>query len=121
MFHFKQDSLKNRLWVSIPLFVLGFLLSQISFATIWKYLGLFNQFLSVIVLWMAAMYLAKKGKNHWLLSLPATFMTAVCLTYLLVAPISTGGLALNTSMGYLAGSILALASLAVFLKYKQAG
>ncbi|PKP10446.1 MAG: carbon starvation protein A [Bacteroidetes bacterium HGW-Bacteroidetes-4] len=121
MFHFKQDSLKNRLWVSIPLFVVGFFLTQISFATIWKYLGLFNQLLSVIMLWTAARYLAQKGKNHWLLSLPATFMTAVCLTYLLVAPVSTGGLALNTNMGYLVGSILALASLAVFLKYKQAG
>jgi carbon starvation protein CstA len=119
MFNYKQDHIKNRLLVSIPLFVLGFILTQIEFATIWKYLGLFNQFLSVIVLWMAAMYLAKSKKMHWLLSIPATFMTAVCTTYLLVAPSSSGGLALNENIGYLIGSLLAVAALILFLLKKD--
>jgi len=119
IFKFKQDAMKNRIWVSIPLFSLGFLLSQIEFATIWKYLGLFNQFLSVIVLWMAAMYLAKLHKNHWFLSLPATFMTAVCVTYLMLAPITNGGLALNQNIGYFLGTIIAAGSLILFLIKKN--
>jgi len=115
MLKFKQASMKNRLWISVPLFVLAYLLTQIEFTTIWKFLGLFNQFLSVIVLWMAAMYLAQKSKFHWLFSIPATFMTAVCVTYLLVAPTNTGGLSLSLNLGYFIGTGLALASLAFFL------
>lgn len=119
MFNFKQHTIKNRLWVSIPLFALGYVLTQIDFATIWKYLGLFNQFLSVIVLWMAAMYLAKNKKFHWLLSIPATFMTAVCFTYLMVAPISNGGMALNPNLGYIIGASIALVAMGLFLWKKR--
>lgn len=111
----KQGALKKRLLVSIPLFVVGFVLTQIEFATIWKFLGLFNQFLSVIMLWTAAMYLLKKNKSHWYLSLPATFMTAVCLTYILVAPLKNGGMALNTNNGYIIGTLLAILCMGVFL------
>lgn len=103
MFQFKQKSIQSRLLVSIPLFGVGFLLSQLEFATIWKYLGLSNQILSMIMLWTSAMYLAEKGKNHLLLSIPALFMTMVCFSYLLVSPIKNGGLAIDTSLGYSIG------------------
>lgn len=49
------------------------------------------------------MYLAKKNKLHYVLSLPASFMTAICFTYLLVAPINNGGLNINTEYGILIG------------------
>ena len=111
----KQSSINKRLLVSIPLFVVGFVLTQIDFSTIWKFLGLFNQLLSVIVLWTSAMYLVKTNKRHWLLSLPATFMTAVTLTYLMVAPHKNGGLSLNTELGYVIGIILAGLALAWFI------
>jgi carbon starvation protein CstA len=97
------------------LFVIGFILSQLEFATIWKYLGLSNQVLAVVVLWAGAMYLAKTGKPHWMLSLPATFMTTVCITYLLVAPVKNGGLFLDTSIGYWIGGLLGIGSMVLFL------
>ncbi len=111
----KQSSIKKRLAVSIPLFIVGFVLTQIEFSTIWKFLGLFNQFLSVFMLWTAAMYLVKNGKKHWLLSLPATFMTAVTVTYLFVAPNKNGGFALPVEWGYFIGSLIALIVLGWFL------
>jgi len=40
VFNYKQTSLKHRLVISIPLFIVGWLLSQLEFSTIWKYLGL---------------------------------------------------------------------------------
>ena len=110
-----QSSIKKRLWVSLPLFVIGFVLSQLEFATIWKYLGLSNQVLAVVVLWAGAMYLVKTGKPHWMLSLPATFMTTVCITYLLVAPVKNGGLFLDTSIGYWIGGLLGIGSMVLFL------
>lgn len=120
IFNYKQKSIKSRLLVSIPLFTIGFILSQLEFSTIWKYLGLSNQILSMVMLWTAAMYLAKKGKNHLLLSIPALFMTAICFTYLLVAPNKNGGLALNSQLGIILGILIAISVFICFLiKSKQ--
>jgi len=115
IFKYGQSKLNRRLMVSIPLFVVGFIMSRLEFATIWKYLGLSNQILAVIVLWTAAMYLAIKGKNHFIISIPATFLTAVCVTYLLVAPINNGGLYLPTEIGYPSGVLAAILSMAWFV------
>jgi len=115
VFRFKQASMKNRLIVSIPLFAVGFILSRMEFATIWKYLGLSNQILAVIVLWTAAMYLVKKGKTHWLLSLPALFLTIVCATYICVAPHINGGLSMPTHYGYPLGIGVGLIIMILFL------
>jgi carbon starvation protein CstA len=115
LFKLEQKSLKARLMVSIPLFVLGFALSQLSFGTIWKFLGLFNQLLSMVMLWTAAMYLVEKKKNHFILSLPATFMTAICATFILVAPNKNGGLAMDTTIGYSIGIAIALMVFSWFL------
>lgn len=115
VFRLDQSVIKKRLWVSLPLFAVGFLLSQLEFSTIWKYLGLSNQTLAVVVLWAGAMYLVKAGKPHWMLSLPATFMTVVCITYLLVAPVKNGGFYINTETGCLIGVLAGLAALLLFL------
>lgn len=110
-----QTSFKLRLAVSIPLFIIGYALTQIEFSTIWKFLGLFNQLLSAIVLWTGAMYLSKKRKSHWYLSIPATFMTWVCITFILVAPNKNGGLFFNVNLGYIIGIAIAVLCLAFFL------
>ena len=115
IFRIEQGSVRKRLYVSIPLFVLGFVLSQLSFATVWKYLGLSNQVLATVVLWMIAMYLAIKKKPHWLVSIPATFMTLVCSSYLLVAPVKNGGMAIDTSIGYPVGLTVSVGVLIIFL------
>lgn len=107
LFKLEQKSLKSRLLVSIPLFITGFILSQLSFGTIWKFLGLFNQLLAMVMLWTAAMYLVEQRKDHWLLSIPATFMTAICFTYFLVAPHMNGGLNIDLYLGYPIGILIA--------------
>jgi carbon starvation protein CstA len=116
MFSYDQTSVKNRLLISIPLFVLGFVLSQLEFETIWKFLGLSNQVLAVVMLWTIAMYLKKANKNHWLITLPALFMTAVCASYVFVAPPLNGGMGIDVKSGYLMGGVVALLSLFLFLK-----
>ena len=110
-----QSSIKKRLWVSIPLFAIGFTLSQMEFEKIWKFLGLSNQVLAVIVLWTGAMYLAKSGRKHWMLSLPGTFMTIVCISYLLVAPLKNGGLNLEVTTGYVIALLLGVGALILFV------
>jgi len=114
MLHIKQGSIKSRLLVSLPLFLVGFLLSQLEFSTIWKYLGLANQILSMIMLSTGAMYLVKKDKSHYILSIPASFMTTICFTYLLVAPLKNGGLNMNTEYGIGVGLVIALIAFSLF-------
>lgn len=115
MFKLDQHSMKKRLIITLPLFVVGFFLSQIKFEVIWKYVGLSNQILAVIVLWTGAMYLVGVKKLHWMLSLPAAFMTVICLTYLLAAPYSNGGLFLPVSIAYPLGMAGGIASFFWFL------
>lgn len=117
MFGYSQKDIKKRLIISIPLFIAGFILSQLEFSTIWKYLGLSNQILSCVVLWMISMYLKINNKNHFFVSIPAIFMTAVCITYLLVAPHKSGGLAIDYNIGLYSGIIASILIFIIFLYF----
>ncbi len=121
MFKIKQKSISSRLLVSLPLFVIGFILSQLDFATVWKYLGLSNQILASFVLWTGAMYLKEEKKFHWILSVPAFVMSTICATYFLVAPNLSGGLQLSPSIGYPLGLGIGviIAGLWFFAAYKK--
>jgi len=95
MINYKQEKIINRLYISIPLFVLGYGLTLISFDIIWRYFAWSNQTLAVMVLWTGAAYLMKNGKFHWVATIPAIFMTIVCSSYILYAK---EGLALNINI-----------------------
>ncbi|GAA5225287.1 carbon starvation CstA family protein [Membranihabitans marinus] len=82
----KQGSLKNRLMISIPLFAVAWVLTQIDFGIIWRYFAWLNQVVATIVLWAISVYLLKYSKNYWITLIPAVFMTMVVSTYLLFAP-----------------------------------
>jgi carbon starvation protein CstA len=106
-----QKPILKRLMVSLPIFVLAFVCCKMDFSTIWKYVGIGNQTLAAIVLWTAAAYFIRKGKSHWMCSLPATFLTFVCISYFIMAPHKNGGLHLEPVVGYVAGIAVALALL----------
>ena len=100
-----QTSAKNRLMLAVPVFAVGFALTFIDFNIIWRYFAFSNQTLATIVLWASAMYMVHQDKSHWLASLPATFMTAVCTTYIMMAP---EGLTLPTNVAYPAGIVASI-------------
>ena len=112
---FNQKPIKNRLIVSIPIFIIAYLLCNVDFSTIWKYVGIGNQVLATITLWTAATYLAKKGKAHWMMSIPATFLSIVCTTYFLIAPYKVGGLYLSPSISYPIGAIVGIGLFVLFI------
>jgi carbon starvation protein CstA len=109
---YKQGPIKNRLYISIPLFVAGFLLTQIDFSIIWRYFAWFNQTLGTIVLWALTMYLIKERKQYWITLIPAVFMTAVVTTYLFYAP---EGFHLKMNYAYALGIAAALSMFTLFL------
>jgi len=109
---FKQGPVKNRLFISIPLFLIGFLITRMDFSVIWRYFAWSNQTLAMIVLWAITVYLARNGKFYWVTLIPAVFMTAVTVTYLLFAP---EGFSLSRGISYTAGVTVSVIALTVFL------
>lgn len=110
-----QKPILKRFLICIPIFVLAFFCCKMDFSTVWKYVGIFNQVLATIVLWTSAVYLVSRKKPHWMCSVPATFLTFVCVSYFIMAPHSTGGLHLAPVAGYVAGAVAALGIMVFFL------
>ena len=114
--NFKQGPIKNRLLISIPLFAVGFLLTQVNFSIIWRYFAWSNQTLAMIVLWTITVYLVQEKKMYWITLVPAVFMTAVTSTYLLFAP---EGFSLSKEISYSIGGLLSVLSFVGFFIYKK--
>ena len=108
MFKIDQKPIVKRLLVCIPIFAIAFLCCRVDFSDAWTFLGISNQILATIVLWTGAAYLKKKGKKHLMCSLPAAFLTYVCVSYLIVAPHQNAGLALSPVLGNTVGVVAAL-------------
>ncbi|SDO59433.1 carbon starvation CstA family protein [Desulforhopalus singaporensis] len=115
-FRVNQSQAAKRLLIAVPLFLVAFLITQVDFKIIWRYFGWSNQMLSMLVLWSAAIYLAKKSKFHWICTIPATFMTAVDAAFILQAPI---GFNLPAAPSNLASAVVALATFSLFLIYTK--
>jgi carbon starvation protein CstA len=113
---FKQGPIKNRLFISIPLFLVGFLLTKTDFSIIWRYFAWANQTLAMIFLWTITVYLAQERKFYWVTLVPAVFMTAVTVTYLLFAP---EGFSLSKEISYTVGISTAVLAFAAFFFYRK--
>ncbi len=117
-FHMEQKGMKNRLILCIPVLGIGAILGVgnmlgfIDYGVIWRYFSWTNQTLAMIVLWAASMYLYYEKKNYWITAVPATFMSAVSMTYFFSAKEC---LHLSTTIAYPVGVILAVVFLGVFL------
>jgi carbon starvation protein CstA len=108
-----QRSLSNRIKISLPLFLIGFIILQVNFGIIWRYFAWANQTLAASTLWLITIYLSREKKCYWLTFFPALFMTLVTLTYLLVSP---EGFRLNYPLSLLISSIITLFLGTWFLK-----
>ena len=112
--HIDQTNLRGRLAVTIPLLAAGAVLTQVDFDVVWRYFSWSNQTLAMITLWAAAMYLVRRGAKPWhslLCALPATFMSGVSCTYILMAE---EGFRLSRSIAYPAGIVFAAACAAAY-------
>ena len=119
-----QKPIRNRLIISVPLLAVGVLICQVDYSVVWRYFSWSNQTLAMIMLWAAASYLNKNGRNMLICIVPATFMSAVTMTYFMVAPECMGILwnRLGVGMGtyypiaVITGIAFALLCLIVFLR-----
>ena len=110
-----QKKIRNRLIITLPLLGVGAVLTQLDFNVLWRYFSWSNQTLAMISLWVATAYLAMNNKNRFtslITALPAAFMSAVSLTYILMAP---EGFKLSSAIGYPAGIIFASVLFLIYL------
>lgn len=120
-FKLDQKKIKNRLIITIPLLAVGGLLTWFSmvnkngFEIVWRYFSWSNQTLATIALWVATAYLVQKGKYRFsslITSLPATFMSAVTMTYILTA---NEGFRIPTHYAYPIGILFAATLFILYL------
>lgn len=114
IFKFNQKAIKNRLLLSVPLFIIAFVLTQVDFAIIWRYFAWSNQTLAMVVLWTITAFLIYEGKAYWISGIPALFMTMVCSTYILIAP---EGFNLENDVAYFGGSFITICITVLFSMY----
>lgn len=118
----EQKSVRRRLMICLPMFVLTIAILIYSqedkdgFDTIWRYFAWANQTLAVFTLWALTVYLVQAKKFYWITLIPALFMTAVCSTYIFVAP---EGLQLPVRLSQLSGGIVTLLVFLLFLIWKR--
>ena len=109
-----QKPIRNRLIITLPLLGAGALLTQLDFNVLWRYFSWSNQTLAMISLWVATAYILKhsvKRTYSLLTALPASFMTAVSITYILMAK---EGFKLSKTIAYPAGIAAAVTLLVIY-------
>lgn len=120
-FKLNQKKIKNRLLITVPLLATGGLLTWFAivndngFQIIWRYFSWSNQTLAMVALWVSSAYLIKKGKYRFgslLTAIPAAFMTAVSVTYILTAK---EGFRLDQTISYAAGAAASALLLVIYL------
>ena len=110
-----QKYIRNRLIITIPLLGIGALLTQLDFNVLWRYFSWSNQTLAMVSLWVATSYLLKKAKKPFyslMTACPATFMSGVSMTYILMAE---EGFSISKNIAYPIGMAFAVACFAIYV------
>ncbi|MFW0780064.1 carbon starvation protein A [Rossellomorea marisflavi] len=111
----KQDT--DNKWLPvllvIPVALPTFLLTQIDYSFLWRYVGWSNQVVATVMLWTGSIYLLRKAAFHWICTIPALFMTAVVSVYIFYAP---EGFGLDYKLSMILGSVIWVAVLIWFLR-----
>ena len=120
--HMEQKSMRHRLMICLPLFLVTAatlvysLADADGFKIIWRYCAWCNQTLSVFTLWAITVYLVREKKPHIITLIPALFMTCVSVTYICIAP---EGFSLPHPMSYAIGAVAVVVAFVWFLGWKR--
>ncbi|AZV56447.1 carbon starvation CstA family protein [Clostridium sp. AWRP] len=108
---YPQDKIKNRLVIAVPMFIIAIFLSFVDFPILWRYMTFLTQAFAMVTLWACSIYLYETKKNYWITVIPAIFMTAVSICYILQAK---EGFRLNPTVANVAGILVAIGSFVLF-------
>ncbi len=87
-FKIDQKGFAPRLALALPLLAAGYAISFLDYGIVWRYFSWSNQTLAMIALWAGAVYLSRNvgPAKGFIAAIPATFMSAVSVTYFCIAP-----------------------------------
>ena len=113
-FKIDQKGFAPRLLLALPLLAAGYFISLADYTIVWRYFSWSNQTLAMIALWAGAVYLCRNvGKGTALIAaIPATFMSAVSVTYFCIAPECY--LMLERTLAYGIGIVVAVLFFAIY-------
>ncbi|MBP1714134.1 MAG: carbon starvation protein [Deltaproteobacteria bacterium] len=110
--NFSQKENLKRLCIAVPMFVIAIGLTFIDFNILWRYFAWSNQTLAMIVLWTGSAFLVHYNRSHWITTIPATFMSAVSVAYILQAK---EGFKISADISNVIGIVFAIALFAAFM------
>lgn len=125
-FHFDQKKLKNRLIITLPLFAIVIGISIWNFAAadnfniLWRWFAWSNQVIAAFSLWISTIYLLKEGKYLYgslITAIPAAFMSAVTITYILGEPSIALGKFIPLNISCIIGGSLAIALFGIYIGF----
>ena len=105
----KQKKIMKRLLISVPVFVLCFIIMLMPYDALWRYFAWSNQVLSVFTLWTITVWLGRHAKPYVITLIPALFMTMVTVSYIFFAPEGLGIITeslMGLSIGYEASILI---------------
>lgn len=118
-----QKKVIKRLLVSVPIFILCFIIMLLPYDVLWRYFAWCNQALSVFTLWAVTVYLASRKRFYYISLVPALFMTCVTVSYILFAPEGFGnfihewlGIEMSYKISIACGIVVAVVFLMLFYK-----
>lgn len=122
--HLEQKSIRSRLLICIPIFLITIsvllysLRDAAGFDMIWRYFAWSNQALSVFTLLAVSVFLAKERRGYYYLVtlIPTLFMLAVCTSYLAVAP---EGFGLSSVVILPISMVVSLSTLVIFQLWRN--
>lgn len=112
-----QKKIVNRIMITVPILGVATILTFLDFDVIWRYFSWSNQTLAMFALWVCTVYLLKEGKYRFgslITAIPATFMEAVAITYILMAD---EGFRLSAKLSYPTGIIISVLTFTIFLVF----
>jgi carbon starvation protein CstA len=85
MFNISQKPIAKRFMICIPLFIVGYCITQIHFDIVWRYFAWSNQALATFTLWAIYKWLLNSGKNVYIALIPAVAMTFIVTSFVLIS------------------------------------
>lgn len=119
-----QKKIKNRIILTIPLFVMVILLAiwnfldSTNFNILWHWFAWSNQTLAAIALWFVTTYIYKNSKKKIRILytiIPAYIMTVAIITYIFLEPNIALGKYISRPLGIILGIVLGTIYLIFFL------
>lgn len=111
-----KKGLSKRMIISTLVLSGGISLSFFDLTVIWTYFGWANQCLAALTLWTACFYLHYHHKPYWLTLIPAWFISAVCISYIMYDKI---GFHLSASLSEWTGIICSTILVITFIVFKS--